>query len=257
MDCEKKIPTAPLIVARLSRDFCCGTSRIELLHRCETDDKHPITHPAGYYDDSGDEVPITAIESWLDVNLPELAESEDEKIRKEIIEYIKSGEQRKCYNKRWIAYLEKQKEQKPIEKQDYSGLTDFERAIHRGFLCAGVENVPVEIIKETAQDCLAQMKPAEWSEEDKNKLYRVMETLIADKTIAQRKYPRCKALHKAYDELIDWLKSLKNRENFLKSNINSTSWKPSKEQMKAVICAIEECGYNSGLESLYNDLKKL
>lgn len=50
------------------------------------------------------------------------------------------------------------KEQKPTEKQDYSGLTDFERAIHRGFLCAGVENVPVEIIKETAQDCLAHIE---------------------------------------------------------------------------------------------------
>ena len=51
------------------------------------------------------------------------------------------------------------------KKQDYSGLSDFERAIHRGFLCAGVENVPVNIIKETAQECLAQLKPAEWSED--------------------------------------------------------------------------------------------
>lgn len=57
-------------------------------------------------------------------------------------------------------------EQKPAEKQDYSGLNDLERAIHRGFLAAGVENVPVEIIKETAQECLAQMRPAEWSKED-------------------------------------------------------------------------------------------
>ena len=53
------------------------------------------------------------------------------------------------------------------EKQDYSGLTDLERAIHRGFLCAGVENVSVTIIKETAQECLAQMKPAEWSGKDR------------------------------------------------------------------------------------------
>ena len=55
----------------------------------------------------------------------------------------------------------KQKEQNPAEPQDYSNLSDFERAIHRGFLCAGVENVPVTIIKETAQDCLAQIKPVE------------------------------------------------------------------------------------------------
>ena len=57
-------------------------------------------------------------------------------------------------------YSDKQEEQKPMEKQDYSGLTDLERAIHRGFLCAGVENVPVVIIKETAQDCIASLSPS-------------------------------------------------------------------------------------------------
>lgn len=60
--------------------------------------------------------------------------------------------------------LEGKLEQKPAEPQDYSGLNDIERAIHRGFLAAGVENVPVGIIKETAKECLAQMKPAEWSD---------------------------------------------------------------------------------------------
>lgn len=57
--------------------------------------------------------------------------------------------------------IETSMEQKPVEEQDYSGLNDLERAIHRGFLSAGVENVPVTIIKETAKECLAQMKPAE------------------------------------------------------------------------------------------------
>lgn len=60
--------------------------------------------------------------------------------------------------------IEASMEQKPAEKQDYSGLNDLERAILRGFLSAGVENVTVTIIKETAKECLAQMKPAEWSE---------------------------------------------------------------------------------------------
>lgn len=35
-----------------------------------------------------------------------------------------------------------------------TGLSDFERAIYRGLLSAGVENVPVTIVKETAQECL-------------------------------------------------------------------------------------------------------
>ena len=68
-------------------------------------------------------------------------------------------------------YTEKDKDAiKPTPKQDYSGLTDLERAIHRGFLCAGVENVPVGIIKDAAQDCLAQIKPGEWSKEDSRML---------------------------------------------------------------------------------------
>ena len=48
---------------------------------------------------------------------------------------------------------------KPLQKeQDYSDLSDLERAIHRGFLCAGVENVPVAIIKETAKEAMADLE---------------------------------------------------------------------------------------------------
>ena len=47
---------------------------------------------------------------------------------------------------------------KPSEEQDYSDLSDLERAIHRGFLCAGVENVPVAIIRETAKEAMADLE---------------------------------------------------------------------------------------------------
>lgn len=50
---------------------------------------------------------------------------------------------------------------KKVEKQDYFSLNDLERAIHRGFLSAGLENAPVTLIKETAKECLEQMKPSE------------------------------------------------------------------------------------------------
>lgn len=46
------------------------------------------------------------IQNWVNDNVPEL-ESEDEKIKKEIIDYIKTG----TYHKKWIAWLEKQGEQ--------------------------------------------------------------------------------------------------------------------------------------------------
>ena len=111
---------------------------------------------------------------------------EDERIRKEIISFIEHEEalgnipdgwhQAKRPGE-WIAYLEKQKEQKPAEPQDYSGLNDLERAIHRGFLAAGVENVPVTIIKETAKECLAQPKPAEWSAYDKATIEYIIEDI--------------------------------------------------------------------------------
>lgn len=98
--------------------------------------------------------------------------------------------------------------QKPAEKQDYSGLNDLERAIHRGFLVAGVENVSVTLIKETAYDCLAQMKPAEWSEEDEKVLREVklnFELNHEDMTPAlvacyERFFEKVKSLHPVKQE---------------------------------------------------------
>lgn len=45
---------------------------------------------------------------------------------------------------------ERQKEQKPVEKQDYSGLNDLEKAIHRGFL-AFIDSLPDETCKDSLQ----------------------------------------------------------------------------------------------------------
>jgi hypothetical protein len=67
---------------------------------------------------------------------------------------------------------------------------------------------------------LKSLRPVkqEWSKKDEDKLYQVMETLLADKTVALRDNPHCKALYEAYDEMIAWLKSIR------------PSWKPSEEQ---------------------------
>ena len=63
-----------------------------------------------------------------EVIFPELKESEDERIRKEIIKYIKTG----TYHKDWLAWLEKQGEQK---SNPYSG-TSFEYNGHTWGMCA-------------------------------------------------------------------------------------------------------------------------
>ena len=107
-----------------------------------------------------------------------------------------------------------QKEQKPAEKQDYSGLNDLERAILRGFLCAGVENVPVTIIKETAQECLAHM-PAEWSEEDE----RIREALYKHFSVLYPGDSKFRDTKLSNRQITDFLKSLR------------PSWKPSEEQI--------------------------
>ena len=95
-------------------------------------------------------------------------------------------------------------EQKSTEKQDYSDLTDLERAIHRGFLVVGVENIPVTIIKETAQDCLAQMKPAEWSKEDEEMRINILQEIANIKDV----FPKINIQPE-----FDWLKSLPERFN--------------------------------------------
>ena len=175
--------------------------------------------------------------------LDKYTESEDEMIMKILSDvFAISGDRfiSEYERKLVVPWLEKQKEQKPAEKQDYSGLTDLERAIHRGFLVAGVENVPVTIIKQTAQDCLAQ-KPA-WSEEDE-------ENIESIKIILRKALSKGISCEEEVLDLTDWLQSIR------------PSWKPSEEQMKALescFCEFGE-GYpdEDGLRSLYNDLKKL
>lgn len=62
----------------------------------------------------------------IKVLIPELEESEDERIRKELIELISCMHDADPRKKRWIAWLEKQGEQKPAEwsEEDKGNLLD-------------------------------------------------------------------------------------------------------------------------------------
>lgn len=114
--------------------------------------------------------------------------------------------------------------QKPVEKQDYSGLNDLERAILRGFLCAGVENVPVTIIKETAQDCLAQVKPVEWSEKH---IADVFEKVGLSKIVREQ----------GNDELTNAVQSAMIEL----SKGNSKEWSEENEAMRDNILRVLQC----------------
>ena len=188
----------------------------------------------------------------------------------------------------------KDDEQKPMEKQDYSGLSDFERAIHRGFLCAGVKNVPRVIIEETAKDCLAQIKPVEWSEEEHRMLdsiEKIIYCCIEDSPVGftqeylkdlgffvhtiQKKSNRenwseeddktLQSILRDYEYAIQssgtiWGKDFEKKHYWLESLRPQPCWKPSEKQMDALTRATNRCVSTKDvgpLMSLYNDLKKL
>lgn len=100
----------------------------------------------------------TKIKEAFEFFAPELAESEDERIRNGLIKLLTVAseaylvESTGIKKDSYLAYLEKGSGC----FQNGNNLNDLERAVHRGFLAAGVENVPVTIIKETAKDCLVQ-----------------------------------------------------------------------------------------------------
>lgn len=103
----------------------------------------------------------------------------------------------------------------PAEKQDYSELNDLERAILRGFLAAGVENVPIGIIKDTASECvgflaLTESKPVEWSEEDEGELQNAIDAL---EFLGKKGVYRSESGYDAALQAASWLKSLSERFN--------------------------------------------
>ena len=131
-------------------------------------------------------------------------------------------------------------EQQPAEKQDYSGLSDLERAIHRGFLCAGVENVPVTIIKEAAQECLAQMKPAKWNptNEDVDLFNKAIttNTALTPSERAKLDIIRMKFKHCSGNIVkpAEWSKKDTDILNKVESIIEHKSGLPSEEQNRLV-----------------------
>lgn len=158
---------------------------------------------------------------------PELAESEDERIRKVIYqlmlgmrEEIFKSQDEIVTKEKVLAYLEKQKEQKDYNKlyEDIAKSEWFKKA-YEG--------------KSLGCDCEQKgQKPAEWSEEDELMLTAVIQTLerfCGRGTTGMQ---------------IDWLKSLR------------PSWKPSVWQMSMLLAVINDPN-NAGSESCYLVLKSI
>ena len=192
----------------------------------------------------------------------ERKESEDERIRKWIIDEIKathdydSPTSRKSVDDA-IAYLERQKEQKPTtpkyrigevmrtKQEAAKGITDGLPVIvsidDNYYYCTN-EKIPISEQEEYEFPPMnMRQKPAEWSEEDVKKLAKIRESKSG---------------------------TLKTEMTFYRQGVRDAfnykgfrpSWKPSKEQMEAleVSSEYEPCIKNREyLKALYNDLKKL
>ena len=99
---------------------------------------------------------------FIDI-FPELAESEDERIRKELIEYLRSDWDDDITTDdtdRWIAWLEKQKEQKPGTTPD-NPIDPFDTKLFQ------------DGVKEGRRLEREEQKLAEWTNDEKDKLNRI------------------------------------------------------------------------------------
>ena len=191
----------------------------------------------------------------LEKMFPVLKESEDERIRKEIIEFLTDGiwsvkeigkvRETQKYAK-WIAYLEKQKEQKAAEgtavqkafvnsKIDYTleekcDASDYAEAILPTSVTYGENEEEYKLHKIIEAAFIAGQKKkkeqqlAEWGEEDEKHLNWVIEHFRQSGEL--------------YHDLIDWLKSLPERFNLQPKQ----EWSEEDEKIRETLLNYyEEC----------------
>ena len=175
---------------------------------------------------------------------------EDERTRKEIIHYLfyTAGGLSIEEQNRWIAYLEKQKEQKPAEWS--------EDIIRKAVKEVGLTQHQIDWFKTNIFS-----PKQEWSGEDEDMLNSCISSIEEAK---ENRYAYKETDgDTSYDHEIAWLKSLRPV-----SKESLQSWKPSEEQMKALLKAVDKArelhySSNSGydeydvLRLLYKQLKKL
>ena len=167
---------------------------------------------------------------------PELAESEDEKIRKEIKQLIQGMHDADPRKTRWISWLEKQGEQKPIERVhegmdlDEDKMTPFQREV----FCIvdldmeqekGLSNICNKLLLLAEQEI--QQKPKEWSEEDEKMqkaIHIYLDWLDGRKEVAPKgKY--------SIRDMIAWL--LKQKPHNVPSSTELlTEWEEVEQRLK-------------------------
>lgn len=191
-------------------------------------------------------------------------ESEDERIRKKLLEYFTARKSEGDIDEEWyglsyeeiITYLKKQKEQKPAEHLIKWGegedkildkiIDDYEHA-SRSF--AGYE-ARIGFLKALKNgEYGVPQKSEEWSERDEIMIQNILGSYKAFEETLDLTRETDRDILESLNFEREWLKSLR------------PIWKPSEEQMKAldfVLChyTFFVNGVRNGLVSLHDDLKK-
>lgn len=168
----------------------------------------------------------------MEIVCPELAESEDERIRKELIGQVEKSGHHPSDKARWLAWLEKQKEQKPAEyikrnsKEWYSLLTE---QYDKGFWKGKAEQKPVEYL-------------------DKDKVYAIMTKLtnLSQSQLIPTNSDEFKKLHEITSEVRDLLDYPIEQK---------PAWSETKELVFKDICNHLEVEGYSGWVLLLNALR--
>ena len=207
--------------------------------------------------------------SDLEAMFPELRESEDERIRKELINFIlyKAKGVSEEQEHSWVTYLEKQKEQKPTNSEKPKEWSEEDDALLKeivSFFKDGTVKLQhdLDLYAGFLQNKFKSLRP-----QPREEIYQSAKHDLAIKFMNYLDENRpegkmclsngeCEDIDKAFKEN-DWAKIMRYVEKY------RTSWKPSDEQMQCLLAVITN-QYNAGAESchltlgsLYNDLKKL
>ena len=126
---------------------------------------------------------MSKVKEFVDYLIPELKESEDERIRKELLEhcknqakpYIQTGN--KCPQiQSWIAWLEKQRDKDKLIQE----LGEYKVKYTQEVLSQHLEKQGEQNLDNSAKNCKDEQKPKE-----KTKIYDSMDDLIADALIEE------------------------------------------------------------------------
>lgn len=184
--------------------------------------------------------------TYIGENCPELKESEDERIRGNIIAtiHLYYGEPLEDEAKEMIAWLEKQGKQNLLYVNDNAkemfikALERVEEQNNKGYKLTDCDKKSWWEDFKAYTSCIIEQKPAAWSKEDE-KQARQIERIVHDG-----------CTQKLQKQIADWFESLKERY----------TWKPSEEQMNTLEYYMHTIICNEHKEvlfGLYADLKKL